>query len=199
MMIFKNLSDVFIEFLILGDKILILPGSKKWEKEMDENQFKEFVRYVVSRLDGAWFRMVEKKYGVTVATDLDAEVWEDLYMRLARYLKKVPGLKDYDPQTYIKTYIQVKDALGVLLAGEDEHEFIGNKIISRVINCRQWEEIQKAGFTDYAKAGKMCSKAHISAHRGLMKGLFPNRTFKLTQTKRIPAGDDWCELEIEIE
>jgi len=166
---------------------------------MDENQFKEFVRYTISRLDGAWFRMLEKKYGVTVASELDAEVWEDLYMRLARYVKKVLGLKDYDPETYAETFTKVHETIRELGTEEVKREFICNKIITRVTNCKQWEEIQKAGFTDFAKAGEMCSKAHVSAHRGLMKGLFPSKTFSFNLTKRIPAGDGCCELEIEME
>ena len=36
---------------------------------MNETQFKDFVRYAVSRLDGAWFRMVEKKYGVAASAE----------------------------------------------------------------------------------------------------------------------------------
>ena len=166
---------------------------------MNATQFKDFVRYVVSRLDGAWFRMIEKRYGVEIATDIDAEVWEDFYERLARYLKKVLGLKNYSPETFGEAYTRIREEVKALFGAEEEHEFVGNKIISRVVNCRQWEEIQKAGFKDYAKAGKMCAKAHVSGHRGLMRGLFPNRTIRLTQTKRIPAGDDCCELVIEIE
>jgi len=166
---------------------------------MNGDQFKEFARYAISRLDGAWFRMLEKKYGVTVASEIDAEVWEDLYMRLARYIKKMLSLKDYDPETYAETFAKAHEKIRELGTEEVEREFIDNKIIARVTYCKQWEEIQKAGFTDFAKRGEMCSKAHIRANRGLMKGLFPNQKFKFNLTKRIPAGDDCCELEIEME
>ena len=135
---------------------------------MNEKQFKDFVQYAISRLDGAWFRMVEKKYWINVAYEIDTDVMEDFHMRAARYLKKVLGLKDYDLETYVETFSKVNETLGELFAEEGEQEFIGNKIISRVTYCSQWEEIRKAGFTDYAKAGQMCTKAHISAHRGLM-------------------------------
>jgi len=166
---------------------------------MNEKQFKEFVKYAISRLDGAWFRMVEQKFGITVAYEIDTDVMEDFFMRVARYLKKVLGLEDYNPETYTEAYTKVNEVLGNLFDEKAEHEFIGSKIISRTTYCGAWEEIQKAGFTDYAKAGQMCTKAHISAHRGLMKGLFPNKTFRFNLTKRIPAGDDCCEIEIEVE
>ncbi|MFX1377461.1 MAG: hypothetical protein ACFFA4_00055 [Promethearchaeota archaeon] len=142
---------------------------------------------------------MEKKYGIDVAYEIDMEVWEDFYMRAARYVKKVLHLKDYSPETYFETYVKANDVLRELSIEKGEFELIGNKIISRVTYCGQWEEIQKARFTDYAKAGQMCSDAHITAHRGLMKGLFPNKAFKFNLTKRIPAGDDCCEIEIQID
>jgi len=166
---------------------------------MNEKQFKDFIKYAISRLDGAWFRILEKKYGIDVTYEIDTEVWEDFFMRVARYLKKVLGLKDYDPNTYVETFTKVNEVINELFVEEEELEFIGNKIITRVTYCGQWEEIQKAGFADYAKAGQMCTKVHITSHRGLMKGLFPDRTFKFNLTKRIPAGDGCCELEMELE
>jgi hypothetical protein len=166
---------------------------------LNEKQFKDFTKYVVSRLDGAWFRILEKRYGIDVAYEIDMEVWEDFYMRAAQYLKKVLVLKDYSPETYFETFVKASEVFRELSVEKGEEELIGNKILTRVTYCGQWEEIQKAGFKNYAKAGQMCSGAHITAHRGLMKGLFPDKTFKFNMTKRIPAGDDCCELEIEIE
>ena len=164
---------------------------------MNEKQLKDFIKYVISRLDGAWFRILEKRYGIDIAYEIDVEVWEDFAMRAARYLKKMLGLKDYDPNTYAETFKKANKEFGIFFDEEEEIEIIGNKLISRVTYCGQWEEIKKAGFADYAKAGKMCSDAHISTHRGIMKGLFPNKTFKFNLTKRIPAGDDCCEFFVE--
>jgi len=166
---------------------------------MNEKQLKDFIKYAISRLDGAWFRILEKKYGIDIAYEIDVEVWEDFAMRAARYLKKILALKDYDPNTYAETFKKANEEFRIFFDEEGEQEIIGNKLITRVTYCGQWEEIKKAGFADYAKAGKMCSDAHISTNRGIMKGLFPNKTFKFNLTKRIPAGDDCCELEIEIE
>ena len=77
-------------------------------------------------------------------------------------------------------------------------KIVGIDLSRKLIQMAQ-QNAQKAGFTDFAKRGEMCSEAHIRAHRGLMKGLFPNQKFKFNLIKRIPAGDDCCELEIEIE
>ncbi|MFX1316349.1 MAG: DUF6125 family protein [Promethearchaeota archaeon] len=166
---------------------------------MDQEQLIDFFRYALSRLDGAWFRMTEKKYGIDIAYEIDSEVMEDWYMRMARYVKKMLNLEDFNFDTYFETFKKAVGALSDLFVEEGEEEFINNKIITRTTQCSQWDEIQKAGFTDYAKAGKMCTTAHIAAHKGMLKGLFPNKSFKFNLTKRIPAGDDCCEIEIQLE
>ena len=165
---------------------------------MEKEDLKNFFRYAISRLDGAWFRFVEKKYGIDATYEIDTKVMEDWYMRMARYAKKMLKLEDFSLNTYFDTYYKCSEALSELFAGEGDTEFIDNKIISRTTHCSQWEEIQKAGVTDYAKAGKMCSDAHIAVHKGLLKGIFPDQEFKITLPKRIPAGDDCCEIIIEL-
>ncbi|MFX0018197.1 MAG: hypothetical protein ACFFAK_13570 [Promethearchaeota archaeon] len=166
---------------------------------MDQEQLKDFFRYALSRLDVAWFRMTEKKYGINIAYEIDSDVMEDWYMRMARYVKKMLNLEDFNLDTYFKTFKKAEGALNELFEAKGEEEFKKNKIITRTTQCSQWDEIQKAGFADYAKAGKMCTTAHIAAHRGMLKGLFPNKNFRFNLTKRIPAGDNCCEIEIELE
>ena len=165
---------------------------------MEKEELKKLSRYAISRLDGAWFRFVEKKYGIEATYEIDTAVMEDWLMRMARYAKKILKLEDFSLDSYFDTVCKCDEALSELFASEGEIEFIDNKIISRTTHCGQWEGIQKAGFTDYAKAGKMCSEAHIAVHKGMLKGLFPDQEFKITLPKRIPAGDDCCEIIIEL-
>ena len=41
--------------------------------ELSYDEFREIAQYAISRLDGAWFRVIAEKYGIPEAVDLDVK------------------------------------------------------------------------------------------------------------------------------
>ncbi|MCX8142607.1 MAG: DUF6125 family protein [Candidatus Nezhaarchaeota archaeon] len=54
------------------------------------------VAFHVRRVDGYWFLAVESKFGVEVATDIDAEVWGRLGRKEAEMVKRVFNVSGQD-------------------------------------------------------------------------------------------------------
>lgn len=164
---------------------------------------KELANYAFIRLDGAWFRFVMEKYGLEDAVELDIKVWRDWSMRVSRKIKKILGIPRDQQYTSIESIFNVLEEVSSLqedLMGFKGEAKLGEKtIILRISNCQYWESIKKAGFDEFAEAGKLCSKVHEGAYEGLLKGLFPDITFKITHEKRIPSGSPFCEVIIEPE
>jgi len=175
---------------------VLLEGEKLSELSYDE--FREVVRYAISRLDGAWFRAVAEKYGIPEAADLDVKVWEDFNERLARKIKKALKLEGKGIEFLRDAIPKISEVGGELLGFKIETIFAENKIISRMSQCELWENIRKAGFDKFAEAGLLCSRVHVAGYRGLFKGAFPDLKFKFTHSKRIPDGDPYCEMIIKI-
>jgi len=175
---------------------VLFKGEKLSELSYDE--FREVVRYAISRLDGAWFRAVAEKYGIPEAADLDVKVWEDFNERLARKIKKALKLEGKGIEFLRDAIPKISEVGGELLGFKIETIFAENKIISRMSQCELWENIRKAGFDKFAEAGLLCSRVHVAGYRGLFKGASPDLKFKFTHSKRIPDGDPYCEMIIKI-
>ena len=175
---------------------MLFEGEKLSELSYDD--FRELARYVISRLDGAWYRIVAAKCGIPEAVDSDVKVWEDLMERVVRHIKKTLKLEGKGIEFVRQAFPKIAKVFGELRETKIETAFAENKIISRLSQCEYWEGIKKAGFGQFAEAGLMCSRAHVAGYKGLCKGAFPDMNFKLTHTKRIPDGDPYCEMIIEI-
>jgi len=175
---------------------VLLEGEKLSELSYDE--FREVVRYAISRLDGAWFRVVAEKYGIPEAADLDVKVWEDFNERMARKIKKTLKLEGKGIEFVRDAIPKISEVWAELVGFKVETIFTENKIISRISQCELWENIRKAGFDKFAETGLMCSRVHVAGFMGLFKGAFPDLKFKFTHSKRIPDGDPYCETIIEI-
>ena len=166
--------------------------------ELSYDEFRKLARYATSRLDGAWFRAVAEKYGIPEAVDLDVKVWEDFEERLARKIKTTLKLEGKGIEFARDATPKITEVSTELIGIKEETIFAENKIISRTIQCDYWENIKKAGFSQFAESGLLCSKVHAAIYRGFIKGAFPDLKCKFTHTKRIPGGDPYCEMIIEI-
>ena len=175
---------------------MLFEGEKLSELSYDE--LRKLARYAISRLDGAWFRAVAEKYGIPEAVDLDVKVWEDFTERIGKKIKNTLKLEGKGIEFFRYASPKVTEVWAELTGFKIETLVAKNKIISRFIQCDYWENIKKAGFGQFAEAGLMCSKVHVAGYKGLCKGAFPDLNFKLTHTKRIPDGDPYCEMTIEI-
>lgn len=175
---------------------MLFEGEKLSRLSYDE--LLEVAKYAILRLDGAWFRAVAEKYGIPEASDLDVKVWEDLAERLARQIKKTMKLEGKGIEFVRDAFPKIFEVGAELMGIKIETMFAGNKIISRMSQCEFWENIRKAGFDKFAEAGLLCSRVHVAGYKGLFKGAYPDLKFKFTHSKRIPDGDPYCEMIIEI-
>ncbi len=123
---------------------------------------------------------------------------EDWLERMARKIKKTLKLEGKGIEFVRDAFPKISKVWAELTGSRGEAIFAENKVISRVTQCEFWENIKKAGFDKSAEAGLMCSKAHVAGHRGLFRGAFPDLKFKFTHSKRIPDGDPYCEMIMEI-
>ncbi|MFX1396992.1 MAG: hypothetical protein ACFFAS_08105 [Promethearchaeota archaeon] len=69
-----------------------------------------------------------------------------------------------------------------------------NKIIHKVLDCEIWRTVAKI----WTNENIPCHKVTLASIKGLLKGAFPEKTFLLNQTKKIPLGDPYCEVEIVL-
>jgi len=175
---------------------VLFEGEKLSELSYDE--FREVVKYAITRLDGAWFRAVAEKYGIPEAVDFDAKVMEDWMERIARKMKKILKLEGKGIESIHEITSKGAKVWGELAGFKIETIIAEDKVISRITHCEFWENIKKAGFAKFAEAGEMCARSHIAGYRGFFKGVFPDVKFEFTHSKRIPDGDPSCELIIKI-
>jgi len=163
------------------------------------DEFREIARYALSRLDGSWFRAVAARHGMEDAAAVDVEVTRDYMERLGRLIKKKLGLEGRGIESIQEDLPRIGAIINDLNGNEGEIEFSSDgTIIARITNCKFWENIKKAGFDQFAQSGLMCSKVHVAAHEGFLKGIYPDQTFEVTHTKRIPDGEPCCEVTIKV-
>ena len=164
----------------------------------DENTFQELATYAFLRLDGAWFRFVAARLGMEEAADIDAEVWQDLSMRLVWKIKKLLNIGPADHAATLKSLPLIGELAGRVMGFRFKSEMRENTLISQISHCQYWEGIKKAGFAEYAEAGVLCSKVHHAGYLGMLQGAFSGLEFELSQTKSIPQGDLCCEVIISL-
>ena len=163
------------------------------------DEFREIARYALTRLDGSWFRIAAAHHGMEEATAMDVEVSRDYHERLGRMIKKKLDLEGRGIESIQEDLPRIGAIINDLNGNEGEIEFPSDDtIFGRITNCKFWDNIKKAGFDQFAQSGLMCSNVHVASYEGILKGLYPDQTFEVTHTKRIPDGDPCCEVTIKI-
>ncbi len=161
-------------------------------------EFIDLAKYAISRLDGAWVRVIGAKHGMDDAAALDVEAWEDWMERVAKVIRKKLHLDGRGVEAMQEDFPRVGVVLGALLGNTSEMEFPPDgSVINRITQCEFWEGIKKAGFDQFAKAGMLCANVHVAGYKGMLKGLYPGQKFEITHTKRIPDGAPCCEVVIK--
>ena len=81
-------------------------------RDLTENEYQDLVAYGITRLDGAWFRFVSKNIGMEEAVDIDAQVWQDWFMRVTRKIKrllKIEGTTYNEIRNFMPKIIEIKE------------------------------------------------------------------------------------------
>lgn len=158
---------------------------------LDSETLLDLARFAFLRLDGAWFMAAAKKNGIEDATDLDVKAWELFSERLAKKIISVLKLGG----NFSKDFPTILRAQHMLMKMNGKVEVIDeNKIILQVRDCEIWEMVQKVW-----KGNEIpCHKVTTASITGLLKGAFPNTKFEVNHTKKIPLGDECCQVEITL-
>jgi hypothetical protein len=85
------------------------------------------------RVDGLYFQGIEKRFGTTAATTVDAETWATMGTLEARALKEILELKEFTVETVMDALRYTSWTMDHL---QKEIEVENGKGILKIINCR---------------------------------------------------------------
>jgi hypothetical protein len=152
---------------------------------LTDKQMMEIAQYAFTRMDGAWFLALAKKFGIETAWEMDVEAWKQFSYVFGRNIRKNYIPNPVWPESFL-------DALEIFsrvlkIAGR-EVSVQGNQIIVRVTDCETQKAIAKAGVAD-------CGIVTIQTYEGIIGGLFNGEIqAHVAHTKNLNHGDDCCEV-----
>ncbi len=143
-------------------------------------------------IDGLWFTLVEEKYGLDVALDMDVEVWRRLGVIQARRLLKTFAIKDDSP---IPALIKILQTDPILVIYRPEIvELTDNKVVFRLTRCPP----QKARIRD-GKGEFPCKPVGIALFTSYAEAVDPEVKLScLTCPPDAHPSQYWCEWRFEI-
>ena len=143
-------------------------------------------------IDGLWFTLVEEKYGLDVALDIDVEVWRRLCLTHGRRLLKTFAIKNDNPIQALASMIQVDPILFIY-----KPEIVtlnDSKVVFRCTNCPP----QKARIRD-GRGEFPCKPAGIAmlaAYAELVDSRVKLSCLTCPPDPHPPQF--WCEWQYEI-
>jgi len=112
-------------------------------------------------VDGLWFTLVEDKYGLDAALDLDLKMWQRNALIEAKRIKKCLGLKETGLQGVLKTlrFMSFDPAMPFEYAYEGEKE-----VLIWVRSCRPQEARIRSGRSEFP-----CRPMGIACYEGVTR------------------------------
>jgi hypothetical protein len=155
--------------------------------DLSDKQMMEIAQHAFTRMDGAWFLALAKKFGIEIAWEMDVEAWKQFSYVFGKNLRK-----HYIPNpTWPDSFIQAMDIFSKVLKIEGRKISMKNdQIIFRITDCETQKAIAKAGVAD-------CGIVTVQSYEGMIGGLF-NRSIQVNvaHTKNLNHGDECCEVII---
>lgn len=153
--------------------------------ELTEKQIIEISQYAFTRMDGAWFMALAKKFGIQTAWEMDVEAWKQFSYVFGKNLRK----------NYIKdpiwpgSFVDALDIFSKVLKIEGRDVSIdGDRITVRVTDCETQKAIAKAGVAD-------CGIVTVQTYEGISRGLFGDAiNIDVMHTKNLNHGEECCEV-----
>jgi len=154
---------------------------------LTDKQMMEIAQYAFTRMDGAWFLALAKKFGIETAWEMDVEAWKQFSYIFGKNIRKNYIKKPVWPGSFI----DAMDIFSRVLKIEGREVSINDgKIVVRITDCETQKAIAKAGVAD-------CGIVTIQTYEGIINGLFDkNISVKVAHTKNLNHGDDCCEVII---
>ncbi len=155
--------------------------------KLTDTQMIEIAQHAFTRMDGAWFLALAKKFGVQTAWEMDVEAWKHFSYVFGKYLRK-----NYLPHpVWPASFLDALDIFSRVLKIEGRKIHIEDgKIIIRITDCETQKAIAKAGVAD-------CGIVTVQTYQGIIGGLFDNKILvDVAHTKNLNRGDDCCEVVV---
>ena len=154
---------------------------------ISQEQMMEIAQHAFTRMDGAWFLALAKKFGIKTAWEMDVEAWKQFSYVFGKNLRK-----NYIPDpVWPESFLAALDIFSTVLkiAGR-EVSMSGDQITVRITDCETQKAIAKAGVAD-------CGIVTVQSYEGIISGLFDKDIdVHVAHTKNLNHGDDCCEVII---
>jgi hypothetical protein len=154
---------------------------------LTDKQMMEIAQHAFTRMDGAWFLAMAKKFGIEIAWEMDVEAWKQFSYVFGKNLRK-----NYIPNpVWPESFLDALDIFSRVLKIEGREVTVENeKITVRITDCETQKAIAKAGVAD-------CGIVTVHSYEGIIGGLFDNSiNVHVAHTKNLNHGDDCCEVII---
>jgi predicted hydrocarbon binding protein len=155
--------------------------------DLSDKDIIDFSQYAFTRMDGAWFLAVAKKFGIDAAWEMDVEAWKQLsYL----YGKKLRKERISDP-VWPDSFIDALDLFSKIIRIDGREVSVDSDTITvRVTDCETQKAIAKAGIAD-------CGIVTVETYMGIARGLYGEQvSLDVAHTKNLNRGDDCCEVVI---
>jgi hypothetical protein len=152
-----------------------------------DKQMIEIAQHAFTRMDGAWFLALAKKFGIETAWEMDVEAWKQFSYVFGKNIRK-----NYIPiPVWPESFLDAMDIfIRVLKIEGREISMNGDQIIVRITDCETQKAIAKAGIAD-------CGIVTVHSYEGIISGLFNEDIHAhVAHTKNLNHGDDCCEVII---
>lgn len=172
------------------------PTSKDVEmlKHMSKNELtKLFFMHLknVWRVDGLYFLGIEKKFGITTASEIDAECWEIMGRIEARELKETLGIKENNVAALVQT---LRNSSWALYQTEKESEASAKKGFFRVKRCRIQETRIAKDLGEFP-----CKQVRLRYLKSFTEEFNPNVKLTCRTCPPDPHSEGlWCEWEFTL-
>lgn len=153
--------------------------------ELTEKQMIEISQYSFTRMDGAWFMALAKKFGIQTAWEMDVEAWKQFSYVFGKNLRK----NYIQIPVWPESFIDAIDIFSKVLKIEGRQVSMdGDRITVRVTDCETQKAIAKAGVAD-------CGIVTVQTYEGISRGLFGTElNINVMHTKNLNHGEECCEV-----
>ncbi|PKN18313.1 MAG: hypothetical protein CVU71_12465 [Deltaproteobacteria bacterium HGW-Deltaproteobacteria-6] len=154
---------------------------------LSPEQMMEIAQHAFTRMDGAWFLALAKKFGIKTAWEMDVEAWKQFSYVFGKNLRNNYMANPVWPQSFLDAL----DIFSKVLKIEGRDVTVdGDQITVRITDCETQKAIAKAGVAD-------CGIVTVQSYEGIIGGLFDRDVnIHVAHTKNLNHGDDCCEVII---
>ena len=142
--------------------------------------------------DGLWFRLIEEKYGIEQAMELDRKAWEKFTVIEAKRIMKRLGMK---PGGGIPALVQaLRFRLYAHINVQETIEITDTRCVFRMKTCRVQETRKRQGLPDFP-----CKSVGVVEYSGFAKTIDSRiETTCLVCPPDPHPPDVWCAWEFRI-